>query len=79
MRKYYEPDGTMNEKIFAERLTEIHNEVDGVENLKGLLAIRNKLYRLKNKYEESGRRFLDCEYEIMALNEIIQEERNSVK
>lgn len=70
--KYYEPDGTMNEEAFAKRLDEIHNEVDGAD-LKGLLLIRNKLYALKRKYEESGRRFLDCEYEILAINEIIAE------
>lgn len=70
--KYYEPDGTMNEEVFAKRLDEIHNEVDGAD-LKGLLLIRNKLYALKRKYEESGRRFLDCEYEILAINEIIAE------
>ena len=38
--KYYEPDGTMNEEVFAKRLDEIHNEVDGAD-LKGLLLIRN--------------------------------------
>ena len=62
----------MNEEVFAKRLDEIHNEVDGAD-LKGLLLIRNKLYALKRKYEESGRRFLDCEYEILAINEIIAE------
>jgi|GluameStandDraft_1065615.scaffolds.fasta_scaffold01590_3 hypothetical protein len=73
-RKYYEPDGTINEESFAKRLEELHDEVDGAD-LNGLLSIRNRLYALKRKYEESGRRFLDCEYEILALNEIIAEEK----
>lgn len=71
-RKYYENDGTMNEEVFTKRLAEIHNEVDGAD-LNGLISIRNKLYALKRKYEECGRRFLDCEYEIIAVNEIIAE------
>lgn len=70
--RYYEPDGTMNEEVFAKRLAELHNEVDSAD-LNGLLSIRNKLYALKRKYEQCGRRFLDCEYEITALNEIIKE------
>lgn len=74
--RYYKLDGTMNEEVFAKRLAEIHNEVDGTETSKGLISIRNKLYSLKRKYEECGRRFLECENEIMALNEIIEEERN---
>lgn len=73
--KYYESDGTMNESVFEKRLSEIHNSVDDVADLNGLLSIRNKLYALKRKYEQSGRRFLECEYEILALNEIIQEQR----
>lgn len=73
-RKYYEKDGTMNEEMFAKRLNELHNEVDGAD-LNGLLSIRNKLYVLKRKYEQCGRRFLECEYEIIAVNEIIAEEK----
>lgn len=78
-KRYYEPDGTMNEEVFAQRLEEIHNEVDGTGDLQGLLSIRNKLYRLKREYEKCGRRFLECEYEIMALNEIIDETRRDLK
>ncbi len=74
--RYYENDGSINEEVFTKRLAEIHNEVDGIETLKGLISIRNKLYRLKRKYEECGCRFLECEHEIMALNEIIEEERS---
>lgn len=74
--RYYEFGGTMNEEVFDKRLAEIHNEVDGTDTLSGLHSIRNKLYRLKRKYECCGRRFLECEYEIMALNEIIEEERS---
>lgn len=73
--RYYETDGTMNEHVFEKRLGEIHNEIVDIDNLNGLLSVRNKLYRLKRKYEESGRRFLECEYEILALNEIIEEVR----
>lgn len=75
MKRYYEADGTMNEEVFTNRLYELHNEVDGAD-LNGLISIRNKLYRLKSKYEECGRRFIECEYEIIAINEIISEERN---
>lgn len=70
--KYYEKDGTINEEVFAKRLSEIHEEVDGAD-LNSLLSIRNKLYALKRKFEQCGRRFLDCEYEIIAVNEIIAE------
>lgn len=74
-KAYYQPDGTRNDEVFASRLESIHNEVDGIGNLRGLLSIRNKLYKLKSKHEKSGCRFIDCEYEIMALNEIIEEMR----
>lgn len=30
-RKYYEPDGTINEESFAKRLEELHDEVDGAD------------------------------------------------
>lgn len=70
--RYYEPDGTMNKEVFAKRLGELHNEVNGAD-LNSLLSIRNKLYALKSKYEKCGQRFLDCEYEIIAVNEIIAE------
>ena len=73
--KYYDKDGNMNEQAFRDRLEKIHNEVDDAD-LKTLLKIRNKLYSLKRKYEESGVRFLDCEYEIIAINEIIEESRD---
>ena len=76
-KHYYEADGTMNEGVFAKRLEEIHNSVDGISDLTELLSIRSKLYRLKNKYEECGRRYLDCEYEILALNEIIAETKTA--
>ena len=36
-RKYYEPDGTINEESFAKRLEELHDEVDGAD-LNGLLS-----------------------------------------
>ena len=73
--KYYDKDGNMNNQAFRERLDLLHNEVDGAD-LNTLLKIRNKLYHLKRKHEESGVRFLDCEYEIIAINEIIEEFRN---
>lgn len=73
-QKYYETDGTMNEEVFTQRLAELHEQVDGAD-LKDLLSIRNKLYALKRRYEECGRRFLECEYELLALNEIIEEEK----
>lgn len=72
--RYYESDGTMNEELFTKRLEQIHNEVED-SDLNGLIKIRNKLYALKRKYEQCGRRFLDCEYEIIAINEIIAEEQ----
>lgn len=74
---YYEKDGHRNDFVFQYVLDKIHTEiVDGdIADLDGLLRVRNKLYRLKRKYEESGERFLKCEYEILALNEIIEEIR----
>ena len=72
--KYYDREGYQNQKAFAERLEEIHNSVED-QDLNGLLKIRTKLYNLKRKYEESGRRYLDCEYEIMAVNELIAESK----
>lgn len=75
--RYYQADGTMNEEVFEKRLAEIHNEVDGTCDLKELLSVRNKLRRLKRKYEECGQRYIECEYEILALNEIIEEERSN--
>lgn len=77
--RYYDKDGYMNEQAFQERLEEIHSEIGDTPDLKGLLKIRSKLYRLKNKHEESGRRFVECEYEILALNEIIAETREGQK
>lgn len=71
MRRYY-IDDCVNEQAFAERLSELHDRVDG-SDLPALIRIRAQLYKLKEKYEESGRRFLECEYEIEALNEIISE------
>ena len=70
--KYYDKDGYMNRQVFEDRLEQIHNEVDGAD-LKTLFKIRAKLYRLKRKYEQCGVRFLSCEYEIIAVNEIIRE------
>lgn len=55
--RYYQADGKMNKEVFTKSLAEIHNEVDGAD-LNGLLSIRNKLYRLKRKYEECGQRYL---------------------
>ncbi len=76
MRRYYDKEGNKNEEAFSSRLSEIHAEIEnGIDDLSGLLKVRNKLYRLKSKYEECGLRYLECEYEILALNEIIQETR----
>lgn len=77
MRLYYDSEGNMNEQAFAERLAELHNEIANGDlgTLDELLAMRRKLYSLKYKYELCGRHFLECEYEIMALNEIIAEMR----
>ena len=79
MTRYYELDGAQNKEVFEKRLQQIHQEIEnGIDDLKGLISVRNKLYRLKRKYEECGCRFLECEYEIMALNELIEEERQTV-
>ena len=72
--KYYDREGYQNQEAFDERLAELHNSVED-QDLNGLLKIRTKLYNLKRKYEESGRRYLDCEYEIMAVNGLIAESR----
>lgn len=76
MRKYYDEDGFMNEQAFLDRLKELHDSVDD-KLLPDLLKIRNSLYQLKYKYEQSGQRFLECEYEIEALNGIIEEDRRA--
>ena len=72
--KYYDKEGYQNQKAFDEKLEEIHNSVED-QDLRGLLKIRTELYNLKRKYEESGRRYLDCEFEIAAVNELIAESR----
>ena len=74
MLRYYDSEGNINREAFNQRLEELHNEVED-KDLTGLVKIRNKLYALKRKHEESGRRFLDCEFEIEALNELIAESR----
>ena len=74
MLRYYDSEGYKNEEAFKQRLQQLHEEVDDKE-LSDLLKIRNKLYVLKRKHEESGRRFLECEAEIEALNELIEESR----
>jgi len=74
MRRYYDNEGCMNKQAFLDRLEELHNRVDD-KLLPDLLKIRNALYQLKYNHEKSGQRFLECEYEIEALNEIIQEDR----
>lgn len=78
---YYEKDGHRNDFVFQYVLEKIHKEIaeGDIADLDGLLRVRNKLYRLKRKHEESGERFLDCEYEIVALNEIIEETRKDLK
>lgn len=74
MLRYYDAEGYMNKEAFEQRLQQLHEEIDDKE-LGGLLKIRNKLYALKYKYEESGRRFIECEAEIEAINELIAEDR----
>ena len=74
MRRYYDSDYNMNEQAFFDRLEELHNRVEGSTPAE-LLKIRSALYRLKAKYEESGSRYLECEEEIAAINELIQEDR----
>lgn len=77
-KRYYQSDGSQDKEVFEQRLAEIHKEIeDGIPDLKGLLRVRNKLYRLKSKFEECGQRYLECEFEILALNEIIEETRRS--
>lgn len=71
-RRYYNAEGYQIEAAFSERLEELHNKVDG-STIPELLKIRSALYRLKQKYEECGRRFLECEYEIIAINEVIKD------
>ena len=74
MLRYYDSEGNMNIEAFYQRLDKLHNEVED-KDLAGLLKIRNKLRALKYKYEQSGQRFLDCEFEIEVINELIAEDR----
>ena len=78
MKRYYDVEGYQNEEAFEERLAKLHNKVDG-STLPELLKIRAQLYRLKQKYELCGRRYLECEGEIIAINEIIAECRKEGK
>ena len=73
-RQYYSEEGDINIFVFNDRLQELHDRVDGA-TLPDLLKIRRGLYDLKRNYEECGQRYLECEGEIIALNEIIAEAR----
>lgn len=79
MEKYFDKECNKNDALFDKKLKEIHDEIEfgDIGDLAGLLRVRNKLYRLKRKYEECGTRFLDCGAEILALNGIIEETRRS--
>lgn len=79
MEKYFDKEGNKNDALFDKKLKAIHDEIEfgDISDLARLLQVRNKLYRLKRKYEECGTRFLDCEAEILALNGIIEETRHS--
>ena len=73
-RRYFDKDGYVNIFDFNDRLQELHDSVDGA-TLPELLKIRRGLYALKRKYEESGSRYLECDGEILAINEVIAEAR----
>lgn len=79
MEKYFDKEGNKNDALFNKKLKEIHDEIEfgDIGDPAGLLRVRNKLYRLKRKYEKCGTRFLKCEAEILALNGIIEETRHS--
>ena len=72
---YYSKNGEQNKELFHKRLEELESKVDGA-TLPELLKIRNALYRLKQKYEKSVKRFLDCEYTLIAINEVIKDCKN---
>lgn len=72
-RRYFSKEGYVNIFDFNDRLQELHDRVDGCSTVDGLLKIRRGLYDLKRKYEESGQRYLECEGEILAINEVIAE------
>lgn len=74
--RYYDDEGYQNEEAFKARLEELHNRVDD-KTLSELLKIRSSLYRLKHEYEKSGVRYLECEYEIEAINGLIEEDRRA--
>lgn len=73
-RRYFSKEGYVNIFDFNDRLQELHDRVDGA-TLSELLKIRRGLYDLKRKYEECGSRYLECEGEIIAINEVIAEAR----
>jgi hypothetical protein len=73
-RQYYIGAGYINFFDFNDRLQELHDRVDGA-TLPELLKIRRGLYALKQKYEESGQPYLECDGEIYAINEVIAEAR----
>ena len=73
-RRYFSKEGYINIFDFYDRLQKLHDRVDG-STLPELLKIRRALYALKRKYEESGERYLECEGEIIAINEVIAEAR----
>lgn len=76
--RYYSKDGEQNEELFHQRLEELESKVDGA-TLPELLKIRSALHRLKQQYERSGKRFLDCEYTLIAVNEVIADCRCDTK
>ena len=75
--RYYDSEGNKNEEAFRLRLEELHNRVDD-KTLPELLKIRSALYSLKREHEKSGERYLECEYEIEAINGLIEEDRRSL-
>ena len=79
MNKYYNSEGEKIQEAFDGRLKQIHDEIEAGEigDVAGLLRVRGKLYRLKREYEKCGSRYLECEAEIIALNEIINETRRT--
>jgi len=73
--KYYDSHYARDEWKYISTLRMLHDETQ-TANYEELIKIRNKLRRLKTHYERLGPRFIDCENEIIAVNELIKVAKN---
>ena len=73
MSKYYNKDGYMNEEAFEKELAKIHKKIEDGADIEELKKIKRRLYYLKAQYEKCGRRNSNIEYEIICVNEFLND------